>query len=110
MLPVASAGGRWVSLTYVSDAGAWEEQSSSKSLRQGPGARHLFAGAGVGFLPSAGAAAAGDTGAQKGPVSEATRVMIAIPHSPGRTLFPLPPPSLHLPSLDVMVNVFLCFF
>lgn len=96
VLPVASAGGRRVSLTYVSDAGAREEQSSSKSLRQDHGARHLLTRAGVGFPTSAGAAAASDTGAQKGPASEATRVMLAIPHSPPRMLFPapLPPPAI----------------
>lgn len=51
-----------------------------------------------GLPPSAGAAAASDTGAQKGPVSEATRVMLAIPHSPPRMPFPCPPlpPTCHL--------------
>lgn len=99
-----------MSLTYVSEAGAREEQTSSKSLRQDHGAHHLLTGAGVGFLHSAGTAVASDTGAQKGPVSEATWVMLAIPHSPRRMPFPLPPLSPHLPSLDVIVNVFLCFF
>lgn len=64
VLPVASAGGRWVSLTYVGDAGAREEQSSSKSLRQDHGDRHLLTRGGWASSPLL---------AQQRPVTQALR-------------------------------------